>query len=278
MHPLYFLTFLGIIGLNTACFGQQTQRLEERRQDSVAIQNRKFLSAATVNLKTQYPIQHAISLEVASPIFLSGHVSVGQFSRFYTKSALEFLPQEDEAQIKRKEFVQDKLQNGFVFEIGVKYHIVKWRNTYAGLNMQIQRFKLPTTTQEMVEEYDFGDTQGRLGDILTLVESSPALNNFYENAMLTPSITNFQLEFKLGKRFHFKKLSKLFLDLEVSYQFNLSAQVSIEAPSAIGNNLIENFVKPILNQGSEESFGGFALPTIGLRLSYQLGERIYRWN
>ena len=277
MNPLYILVSITLMGINGICLGQQdlTKALEEESQDALAIDQRTFLSGVTLNLKTQYPIQHAISLEVATPIFFSGHIGIGQFSRFYTKSALEFLPQEDDTQIRRKEFVQDNLQNGFVFESGVQYHVLKWHNIYAGLDMQMQQFSLSSTPQELVEEYDFEDTQGLLGDVLAVVDKSPALQVFYENAILTPAITTIQLEVKLGKRIHFKKITKLFLDIELSYQYNLSAQVTMKASSTIGNNLVENFITPIIDQGSKDSFSSFALPTVGLRLSYQLGNKIY---
>ena len=113
MYSCYkFLVVIGLIGISGACFGQHNQVLksEKEEMDSIAIQQRKFLSSTILYLKTQYPIQHGIGLEVATPFFLSTHAGVGQLSRFYTRSALEFLPQEDDTQVKRKEFVQDRLE------------------------------------------------------------------------------------------------------------------------------------------------------------------------
>ena len=105
---------------------------------------------------------------MATPFFFSGHVGVGLLSSFYAKSALEFLPEEDETQLKRRELIQDRLKDGFVFEFGVQYHVLPWRNFYAGLNLQVQQFKVEATPRELAEEYYFCDTQGYRQVILKL--------------------------------------------------------------------------------------------------------------
>ena len=274
MNSIYkLLVVLGFIGISGVCLAQQNQILT--KQDSNTIQQGKFLSSATIYLKTQYPIQHGVGVEVATPFFFSVHSGVGQLSSLYARSALEFLPQEDDSQEKRKELIQDKLKNGFVFEFGTQYHILKWRNVYAGLNLQVQQFKISATAQELVEEYDFGNTQGYQEEVLAFIENAPTLNTFYENTILTPSLTAIQIEAKLGKRIHFKNIKKLFLDVELSYQSNVAATISLKTPSAAGEVLVERFVRPILKEGTEDSFSAFAFPTIGLRLSYQIGQKIY---
>ena len=259
-------------------YAQNTQSEVIQVADSTAIHQHPFLSRTTIYLKTQYPIQHGMGIEVATPFFFSAHIGGGQLSRLYATSALEFLPQEDDTQLRRKEFIQDNLQNGFVFEFGIQYHILKWRTIYVGLNVQVQQFKVQATPQELVEEYDFGDTQDYLEEITTLVENAPTLTAFYENAELAPRLNAIQIEVKLGKRIHFKKMKNLFLDLELSYQSNLSAPISIQTPSTVGEVLIERFIKPILTEGTDDSFSGFAIPTVGARLSYQIGSKIYHRN
>lgn len=271
------LVVLGLIGISGTCFGQQnpgSQSIKEA-QDSIAIHQHRFLSSATVYLKTQYPIQHGMGVEIATPSFFSVHLGGGQLSRLYTRSALEFLSQDDDSQLKRKEFLQDNLQNGVVLEFGTQYHILKWRNVYAGLNIQVQQLKVQATAQELVEEYDFGNTLGYQEGVLALVENVPTLTTFYEDAVLTPSLTAIQVEAKVGKRIHFKKMKQLFLDLELSYQSNISTTVSVDTPSQASEVLLERFIKPILDEGTEDSFGSFAFPTIGVRLSYQIGSKIY---
>ena len=278
MKPIYTLiAVLGFIGISGACLGQQTQQFnsEKHTQDSIAIHQRQFLSGATLYLKTQYPIQHGVGVEVATPFFFSGHIGVGQLSSFYVKSALEFLPQDGDAQVKRKELIQDNLKDGFLFEFGTQYHILKWRNFYAGLNLQVQKFTINVTAQEVVEEYALGNTEGYSEEVLGLVQNVPALNAFYENATLAPSLTAIQVEAKLGKRIHFKNLKKLFLDIELSYQSNLSSRISIKTPSQTGDVLVERFVRPILDEGTEDSFSSFSFPTIGVRVSYQIGDIVH---
>ena len=152
---------------------------------------------------------------------------------------------------------------------------MKWRNVYVGLNLQVQQFKIQATSQEIVEEYDFGNTLGYFEEVSNLIENVPALTAFYENTILTPSLTAIQIEAKLGKRIHFKKMKRLFLDVELSYQSNLSARVSINTSSTTGEVLMKNVIEPILNEGTEDSFGAFAFPTVGVKLSYQIGHKIY---
>ncbi len=272
------LVVLGLIGISGACFGQQHHMLksEKKRLDSIAVHNRAYLPGATINFKSQFPIQHAIGLEFNTPIFLSTYIGMGQLSRAYLVTATNFLPDDDPAQATRKQFIKDKLKNGFVLELGTHYYFSKQRNFYAGLNLQFQRFKLPATPMELVEEYDFGDTQGYLDDIQSQVESNIILQDFYENAILEPIISPIQLGITLGKKFYFKKASRLFLDVEFSYQLNISNNVKIKSDSFIGQILVNNFITPILDEGSNDSFEGFNLPSLSFRLGYQLGEKIYR--
>jgi hypothetical protein len=135
---------------------------------------------------------------------------------------------------------------------------------------------LPATPQELVEEYDFGDSQGLTDDIQNQLEGNVFMQNFYENTIIEPIIRPIQLGITLGKKFYFRKASRLFLDLEFSYQFNVTNNVKIKSESFIGQILVDNFISPILDEGSNDSFKGFNLPSLSFRLGYQLGEKIYR--
>ena len=240
------------------------------------MQNRAYLPGATINFKSEFPIQHAIGLEINTPIFLSTYLGIGQLSRAYLVAATNFLPDDDPAQATRKRFIQDKLQNGFVLELGTQYHVWRRQKLYAGLNLQFQRFKLPATPKELVEEYDFGDTQGFLDDIQGQLEDSPFFQDFYENALLEPTIAPIQLGITVGKKFYFEKAPRLFLDVAFSYQLNISNRVRINSDSFIGQIIVDNFIAPILEEGSNDSFQAFNLPTLSVRLGCQLGEKVYR--
>lgn len=272
------LIVLGLMVIVGACFGQPHQKLESENKKSKpdSLQERAYLPGTTINFKSQFPIQHAIGLEVNTPIFLSTYVGLGQLSRAYLVTATNFLPDSDPAQATRKRFIQDKLKNGFVLELGTHYHFSRRRNLYAGLNLQFQRFKLPATPMELVEEYDFGDSQDFLADIQSQLEDNPFLQDFYENTLLEPIIAPIQLGITVGKKVHFKKASKLFLDVEFSYQLNLSNRVRIQSESFLGQILVNNFISPILDEGSKDSFQSFNLPSLSVRLGYQWGEKIYR--
>ena len=271
------LAVLGLIGVYGTCFGQQNQVLksDEKKLDAKAVQNRAYLPRATINLKSQFPIQHAIGLEFNTPIFLSTYFGIGQLSRAYWVTAINFLPDDNLAQATRKQFIKDKFKNGFVLELGTHYHFMRRRHFYAGLNLQFQRFALPATPMELVEEYDFGDTQGFSDDIQNQLEVNGFLRDFYENAILEPIVYPIQLGITLGKKFYFKKATRLFLDIEFSYQFNVSNNVHVKSESLIGQILVNNIITPILDEGSADSFKGFNLPALSLRLGYQLGNKIY---
>jgi len=276
MHKV--LVVLGLIGISSACFGQPHQMRESEKKipKSDTIQNRAYLPGATINLKSQFPIQQAIGLEFHTPIFLSTYIGIGQLSRAYLVAATNFLPDDDPAQATRKRFIQDKLQNGFVLELGTHYHFWRRQHLYVGLNLQFQRFKLPATPMELVEEYDFGDTQGFLEDIQDQLEDSPFLQDFYENALLEPTIAPIQLGITVGKKFYFKKAPRLFWDIEFSYQLNISNRVRIKSESFVGQIIVDNFIVPILDEGSNDSFQGFNLPTLSVRLGHQLGKKVYK--
>ena len=286
MKKVYLLLSICSLGISSTVVAQESRvweiekheqaERERQRLDSIAVEEQAYLPAVTINLKSQFPIQHAIVLEFNTPIFLSTYIGIGQLSRAYLVTATDFLPDDDPAQAIRKQFIKDKLENGFVFELGTHYHFSRLRHFYAGLNIQFQRFTLPATPMELVEEYDFGDSQGFLDDIQSQLEGNSFAQNFYENTIIEPVILPIQLGITAGKKFYFKKASRLFLDVEFSYQFNINNNVKIKSESFIGQILVDNFITPILDEGSNDSFQGFNLPSLSFRMGYQLGEKIYR--
>ncbi len=248
---------------------------EKRRQDSLNVLSRRYVPAFAASFKSQFPIQHGIGLEFNTPSMLSLYVGFGLLSRLYVTTATDFLPAEDENEAVRKQFIKDKMQNGFVFELGTHYHLMKWKDVYFGLNLQFQRYTLPATPQELVEQYDFGDTQGLGNDIQDQLDDNDFLQDFYENTEIIPTLRIVQVGFTVGKRFHFKRVPKLGLLAEFSYQVNLASSMKLNSKSSIGQIILDRFVSPILDEGTSESFGSFNLPTLTLRLNYQLGPKVY---
>ncbi|CAG4999945.1 hypothetical protein DYBT9275_02350 [Dyadobacter sp. CECT 9275] len=224
----------------------------------------------TVSLKSQFPIQQAIGVEVMTKTKLSGYLGFGQFSRFYTTVALNALPNKKVEQQMRRQFIKDKLRNGTVFEIGLAYHLPKRRKFYAGINFQNQNFTLPSTTKELIENYDFLDSQDRKDKILDMVDKNTRLQEFYETTEIISKVTLQRLGVTLGRRFGFRKIPRFGLHMELSGQWNIGSRTSIESSSFIGNVLVNQFAEPILREKTKESFSSFYLPSLTLRISYAL--------
>ncbi len=227
----------------------------------------------TVSLKSQFPIQQAIGLEVMTKLKLSGYLGFGQFSRFYTTVALNALPNRKVEQQMRRQFIKDNLRDGTVFETGLAYHFSKRRKYYAGLNFQNQKFTLPSTTQQLVENYDFLDGQGRKDKILDLVDRNTRLREFYETTQIISKVTLQRLGITLGRRFSFSKIPRFGFHTELSAQWNMGSRTAIGSSSTIGNVLIKQFAEPILQEKTKESFSSFFLPSLTLRVSYALVTR-----
>ncbi|PSL18787.1 hypothetical protein CLV60_12916 [Dyadobacter jiangsuensis] len=223
-----------------------------------------------VSLKSQFPIQQAIGLEVMVKPKLSGYLGFGQFSRFYTTVALNALPNKKVEQQMRRKFIKDNLRDGTVFETGLAYHFAKRNRFYAGLNFQNQKFTLPSTTQQLVENYDFLDAQGRKDKILDLIEKNARLREFYETTRIISKVTLQRLGITLGRRFGFSKIPRFGFHTELSAQWNIGSGTAIESSSPIGNILIKQFAEPILQERTQESFSSFFLPSLTLRVSYAL--------
>lgn len=257
--------------------GQDGNKLGKlAKMDTLDVETARYLPAFTFNLKTQFPVQHAIGLEFSTPAMISGYIGIGQLSRAYVVTATEFLPARDENEEVRKQFIEDKLKNGFVFEIGAHYHFMKWKDVYVGLNLQFQRFSMESTAQELVEEYDFGDSQGFGDDIEELLEGNDLVREFYEETQIKAVVKPIQMGITVGKRFQFKKAPRLSLHTEFSYQLNLSGRSDLESDSFLGQVILNNFAGPVLSEGTAESFGSFNLPALTVRLSYALGEFAYK--
>ncbi|MBT29909.1 MAG: hypothetical protein CMO01_09640 [Thalassobius sp.] len=245
------------------------------QSQSEAYSTKKFIPAVTLNLKSEFPLQHAISIEFATQKFISFYVGMGMFSRAYAVTATNFLPAENTEEEMRQKFIKDKMENGSVLELGSYYHFVKKKDVYVGLNIQFQQFKLSATPQELVEEYDFADSQN-LGETLQdLIDNNSTINAFYENTIIEPQVKPIQLGITIGKRFPLTRNRKLALNTEIAYHFNIATYTTLTSTSLAGQILINNIINPILENNTDASFNSFNLPSVSLRLNYQLSNRIF---
>lgn len=236
-------------------------------------QHQTYTAGVEIQLKAQYPIQNAVNLTFNTQSGVSAFIGVGQLSRLYVRTATEFLPEDDPNLEARKRFIQDKLQNGFVFELGTAYHFKKLKDVYIGLSLQFQRFSLPATPQELVEEYDFGDTQGFLTDILDVVGSNDLFLSFYEDTEIKPIVQPIQLGLRVGKIFHFKHKPRWALGIEVSFLRNIGARTKLVSPRRVVQFVIDRFLDPIVEEGTDEIFDDFNLPSLSVSLHYKLGKK-----
>ncbi|MDR6809632.1 hypothetical protein J2Y45_006710 [Dyadobacter sp. BE34] len=234
---------------------------------------KKQVPLLSVSLKSQFPIQQAIGLEVMTKTKLSGYLGFGQFSRFYTTVALNALPNKKVEQQMRRRFIKDNLRNGTVFEAGLTYHLPRRRKFYAGINFQNQNFTLPSTTQQLVENYDFLDSQDRKDKIMDLIDKNARLREFYETAEIISKVSLQRLGITIGRRFGFMKIPRFGLHTELSGQWNMGSRTSIESSSLIGNVLVNQFAEPILREKTKDSFSSFFLPSLTLKVSYALVTR-----
>lgn len=223
-----------------------------------------------VGAKSQFPIQQAIGLEFVSPFNISAYAGIGQYSRYYTVLALDLLPGKNENQLSRKQFIKDKMENGSVFEIGSAYHFRKIRGFYAGLTIQFQKFSMTSTTRELIEEYDFGDSENKREALLDLVDRNPRLREFYQDEPVTSVIRPIQIGLHVGKRFVFRRLPKLGVHLELAGNRNVGTSSSVQSVSALGNVIVQQFAAPIVEKKSKESFRSLTLPTVSLRATYAI--------
>lgn len=221
-----------------------------------------------LNLKTQFPIQHGFGVELITRNGLAFGIGIGQLSRAYTVTATNFLAAEDEAEEKRKDFIRDKMENGFVFELSSFYYLKNFRNFYVGANLQIQRFQLPATAQEFVENYGFA-TDEIFSEIQELTEDNEVIRAFYEETIIEATVKPIQLGFTVGKRFDFNRVKGLSLLTELSYHLNLNTRTTLDSPSLVGSIIVNSFIEPNLDPNTAESFGGFNLPSLAVRLQYQ---------
>lgn len=243
--------------------------------DSTAKASGRILPGVTFGVKTQFPIQHAFNIEINTPARISAYLGLGILSRGYTIFAMETLVANNTNEEVRKQFIQDKLQGTLLIELGTHFHLFKPRDLYFGLNLQFQRFSLPATPQELIENYDFGDSQGFSSNIEETLRDNSLASSFYENSIIRPTIRLMQLGFTIGKNFYFKKNERLSLGVELSYSVNIRQRVKVEADTRIEQLIVDQFISPILSEGTNVSFDNFNIPSLSLRLNYRLGDNIY---
>lgn len=229
-----------------------------------------------LDLKVQFPIQDAIGLGFISPGRLSGYMGFGMLSRAYTVTALDLIPAKNDNEKVRQQFIKDKLENGFVFELGGYYHFQRLKGFYTGFFLQFQRFTMSVTPQEMVENYDFGDTQGLSDNLQEILDNNEAAQSFYENTILVPTVRPIQVGLAVGKSFQLRKIPRLTICPELSYQMNLTTKSSIESDSFVGQIIVNQIISPILSSGSSANFKGFNVPGLTLKISYELGKTVHR--
>lgn len=220
------------------------------------------------NAKTQFPIQHALGFEVISKKGFSFTFSLGQLSRGYTVAATNFLKSEDENQERRKRFIQDKMENGLVIEFGSNFYPKNFSNFYFGANLQLQRFTLPATTQELIEDYGFADQINQ--ETLENALENDLVQFFYENTIVEPIVKPVQLGLLFGKKFGFSKIPGLFLMAELNYQFNINTKTTFESPTLVGQVIVDSFIEPNFDPSTQDSFDSFDLPSLSIRVQYCL--------
>lgn len=248
-----------------------TEKIPDEKLDvlnNVSPRQKKSKPYVAFNVKTQFPIQHSLGFEFVSKSGLSFGLSVGQLSRAYTVAATNFLPAEDENQEIRKQFIEDKMKNGLVVEFGTFFYPRNFRNLYFGAHLQLQRFTLPATTQELIENYGFADQIDQ--EVLNENLENELVQSFFQTTVIEPIIKPVQLGLTFGKKFSFRKTPNLSLMVELNYHINVASKTSFDSPSFIGNVIVNSFVEPNLDPSTADSFGSFNLPSMTLRLQYRI--------
>lgn len=244
----------------------------QKQEDSVRLLTRRFLPKTMLGIKTQFPIQHALNLEMRignTP--LSTQFGIGQFSRFYTLIALNMIDAKTEGAQVRKDFIKVRLRNGSVIELGLMAHHIQKR-FYGGLSLQFQRSSMAATPEELVEQFDFADDSDLRSNIDSLVAKHQIVADFYTSTVVYPTICPLQMGFVLGKLWRFKN-PRLALHAELGYSFNLATPLKIEGKSGfLVNLLLDSYVNPLVKGQNAKSFSSFRYPSLALRLSYGLGK------
>jgi len=227
-----------------------------------------FVPRLRISVKSQFPLQQAIGVEVISRKRLSGYLGYGQYSRFYTRLMLDQLPGKSLSQQARRTFIKERVQNGRVIELAGMYTPRVRQRLYGGLSLQFQRLSIYSTPQELVEHFDPSHSNGNYDKIQNLVDNTPFLKKFYETEVVYPEIRPIQVGILIGKQFVFSRLPRLGLHLEMSYQLTVQTTASVEGGGRLAQFLMTNYVNPILAQKAAESFSNFRYPTLALRVSY----------
>lgn len=231
-------------------------------------QQKLFVPRLRISVKSQFPLQQAIGIEVISQRKFSGYLGYGQYSRFYTRLMLDQLPGKSLSQQARRTFIKERVQNGRVIELAGWYTPPIRQRLYGGVSVQWQKLSLYSTPKELVEHFDPGNSNGYLDKIQHIVDNSPFLEKFYETEVVFPEIRPIQVGILIGKQFMLSRLPRLGLHLEMSYQFTVRTTASVEGGGTLAKFLMTNYVNPILQQKASESFSNFRYPTLAARVSY----------
>ncbi|MEM8507237.1 MAG: hypothetical protein AAF717_05375 [Bacteroidota bacterium] len=263
--------FLILLRANTVGHAQSVQNADIRQpiiESGSLLKTVESKEYFAFNAKTQFPIQHALGIEYLLKGGLSFNFSLGQLSRAYTVTATNFLSAEDENQAQRKQFIEDKMKNGLVAEFGANFYPENFRDFYFGTHIQFQRFTLPATPEELVENYGFADQidQNELEENL----NNELVQLFYENTIIEPIVKPIQLGAMFGKKFSFSKIPNFLLMVELSYHFNLTTRTKFDSASLVGRVIVDAFIEPNFDASTVDSFGSFNLPSLAIRLQYRI--------
>jgi hypothetical protein len=132
---------------------------------------------------------------------------------------------------------------------------------------------LPSTSKELIENYGFA-TEDILQEIQDITEENSVVRSFYESTIIEPIVKPIQLGITVGKRFSFKKFSRFSINPELTYHYNLTTRTTFQSDSFVGNIIITNFIEPNLDPSTSLSFDTFNFPSLIIRFTYQMGEKI----
>lgn len=274
---LLLLTILPGMGLIAQSYTWEIDRQIERtreakKQDSLAIVDKRFLYPSQFYLKTEFPIQTAIGYQFMTPVGLAFHGSVGLYPRAFTKVVLNLVP-DDRPNAQLTDFLEDRLRNGSVIELGTGYYSLK-SGFFGLLGLQFQQYSFSATLDELVETLDVGEQLSSNGtDFTEMLETSPTLSTFYYDETLYPTFRPLNLAVSGGKLFRFSAVPQFSVKLAIAYSFNLRTKFSVESSSPVGRLITSNVINPLLAENAQAS-NTVGLPTVSLTVCYQFGELI----
>ena len=249
---------------------RKADKEEQKKLDSLALANKKFLYRSQFYLKTEFPIQAGIGYQHIAPSGLAFHGSVGLYPKAFSTLLINLAPEETlDPQL--AEFIQDRARNGSVIELGMGYYHLK-SGFFSLLGVQFQRYGFSATMDELVQSLEV-DVAANNADFEELLNSSQPISDFYYREMLYPTFRNTNLVLSVGKLFRFSAIPQLSISTAMAYSLSLDSSFSVEANSTIGRIVTSNVINPILTENMPQN-GVRGLPTLSLTVNYHFGEII----